>query len=135
MNLKNNNAKKDLRLTYFQENMTAYPSTIELMARYLSTQYPNKNFTNEHNDKKGDRSGKKGDDLKSEDKDSNTGGTSGAHVGDTISAEESTTPSGGASTDSHVLEANKMLPRRSRTVKDILRAHPMGDDDFWGRTN
>ena len=42
MNSKNENIKKDLRLAYSQENMTAYPPTIEGMARYLSSQYPNK---------------------------------------------------------------------------------------------
>ena len=43
MNLKNNNAKKNLQLAYSQRNITAYTPTIEAMARYLSTQYPNKN--------------------------------------------------------------------------------------------
>ena len=38
MNLKNNNANKDLRLACSQENMTAYQSIIESMARYLSIQ-------------------------------------------------------------------------------------------------
>ena len=37
MNLKNKNAKKDLRLAYYQENNTAYPPDIKSMARYLST--------------------------------------------------------------------------------------------------
>ena len=36
MNLKNNNAKKDLRLAYSKGNMTVYPSKIIEMARYLS---------------------------------------------------------------------------------------------------
>ena len=35
MNSKNKNAKKGLRLAYFQRNMTAYPPTIKSMARYL----------------------------------------------------------------------------------------------------
>ena len=60
MNLKNNNAKKDLRLGYSQGNLNAYLSTIELMTRYLSTQYLNKNSTNQQDGKKGDRRGKKG---------------------------------------------------------------------------
>ena len=50
------------------------------MARYLSTQYPNKNTSHQRKGKKGDINGKKGDDPKSEDKDSNTAGTAGAHV-------------------------------------------------------
>ena len=52
MNSKNNNVKKDLRLAYSQINMTAYPPTIESMARYLSTQYLNKNATNQRKGKK-----------------------------------------------------------------------------------
>ena len=46
------------------------------------------------NAKKGNRNGKKGDDQKSEDKESNTAGTTGAHVEDTPPSEESTAPSG-----------------------------------------
>ena len=53
MNSKYNNAKKDLRLAYFQGNMTAYPPPIESMARYLSTEYPNKNSDNQHKGKQG----------------------------------------------------------------------------------
>ena len=60
MNSKNENAKKDLRLAYSQGNNTAYPFDIESMARYLSTQYPNKNSVNQRNGKKEDISGKKG---------------------------------------------------------------------------
>ena len=43
MNLKNDNGKKDLCLAYSQGNITAYLPTIEAIARYLATQYPNKN--------------------------------------------------------------------------------------------
>ena len=68
--------------------------------------------------KKGDRSGKKGDDLKSKDKDSNTGSTTGAYVGDTT-PEESTTPNGGASIGAHVLETNEQLSCPSRTVEEF----------------
>ena len=45
---------------------------------------------------------KKGNNLNSEDKDSNTGGTTGAHVRDTTLPKESTIPSRGASIDAHV---------------------------------
>ena len=100
MNSKNDNAKKDLRLVYSQGNMTGYPSTIEGMARYLSTQYPNKNYANQRDGKKGER---RGNDPKSEDKDSNTTGTAGAHVGDTTPDEESTAPSGEANISAHIL--------------------------------
>ena len=56
----------------------------------MATQYPNKNYANQRAGKKGGRIGKKGDDPKSEDKDSNTAGTTGAHVGDITPDEEST---------------------------------------------
>ena len=66
MNLKHDNVKKDLHSVNSQGNMAAYLPTIKSMARYLLTHYPNKNSTNQCNDTKGDRSGKKGDNLKSE---------------------------------------------------------------------
>ena len=132
-NLKNKTAKKDLRLAYSQGNNTAYRPDIESMARYLSTQYANNKPTNQRGGKKGDK--RKGDDSKSEDKDSNTGGTAGAHVEDTTTTEESTAPSGGASIGAHVLETNQESSRPSRTVDEILGAHPMGGDEFWGNTN
>ena len=129
MNSKDKNTKKDLRLAYSQENMTTCPPTIEGMARYLSTQYPNNKPANQRNGKKGDTN--KGDDPKSKDKDSNTGGTVGAQVKDATTTEESTAPSGGASIGAHVLETNEQLSRPSRTVEEILGAYPMNDDDFW----
>jgi len=135
MNSKNDNANNDLHLAYSQGNMTAYPPTIELMARYLSTQYPNKNSANQRDGKKGDRSGKKGDDQKSEDKDSNTGATTGAHVGNTTPPDESTAPSRGASMDAHISEANEISSHPSRTVEEILGVHTMNDDNFWDGTN
>ena len=52
MNLKNDRAKKDLHLAYSQGNMTAYPTTIKGMARYLSKQYPNNKLTNQRRGKK-----------------------------------------------------------------------------------
>ena len=54
MNSKNDAAKKDLRLSYSQGNKKAYPETVEVMARYLLTQYNNKVSNNPH-DKKGGR--------------------------------------------------------------------------------
>ena len=74
------------------------------MARYLSTKYLNNKPTNQRGRKKGDK--RKGDDLKSEDKDSNTGGTAGAHVKDTTTTEESNAPNGAPSISAHVLETN-----------------------------
>ena len=81
MNSKNKHAKKDLRLAYSQGNLTAYLPTVKGIARYLSTQYLNNKPVNQCDGKKGNK--KKGDDPKSKDKDSNTGGTTGAHVEDT----------------------------------------------------
>ena len=81
MNSKNKHAKKDICLAYSQRNMTAYPLNIEAMARYLLTKYLNNKPLNQRNGKKGDTN--KGDGQKSKDKDSNTGDTTGLHVGDT----------------------------------------------------
>ena len=76
---------------------------------------------------KGDK--KKGDDPKSKDKDSNTGGTVGAHGEDTTSPEESTAPIGAASIGAHVLDTNKQLAHPSLTIEEILGAHFMSYDD------
>ena len=53
INLKNDNAKKDLHLAYSQGNITMYPLTIKAMASYLSTQYPNKTIVHQRKGKKG----------------------------------------------------------------------------------
>ena len=105
MNLKNKNAKKDLCLAYSQGNNTAYLTDIESAARYLSTQYPNNKPTNQRGGNKGNK--RRGDNTKSKDKDSNMGGTAGAHVEDTTTNENTTTPSGGASLGAHVSETNQ----------------------------
>ena len=126
MNLKNENTKKDLYLSYFQGNTTAYPPNIESMARYLLTQYPNNKLTNQHGGKKGGK--RKEDESKSEDNDSITGGTAGAHIEDTTTNEDTTAPSRGASLGSHFSESNQALPLPSRTVDGILGAHPINDD-------
>ena len=95
MNLKNKNAKMDLRLAYSQGNITAYPSDIKSMTGYLSTQYPNIKPTNQRGGKK--RKKRQVNDSKFEDKDSNTGGTAGVHVEDNTTNEDSTAPSRRAS--------------------------------------
>ena len=132
INSKNENAKKDLRLAYSQGNNTTYAPDIESMARYLSTQYPNNKPTNQRGGNKGNK--RKGDDPKSEDKDSNMGGTAGAHVEDTTTNEDTTAPSGGDSIGAQVLETNQTLSCPSRTVDEILGSHPV-TDDFWDNTN
>ena len=133
--LKNGNAKNDLNLAYSQGNIVAYPFTIKLMARYLSTQYSNKNSANQRNVKRWDKSGKEENTSKSQDKDSTTAGTAGEHVDNTTPAEEFSAPSGGASIGAHLLEANEMSSRPSGTVEEILGVHLIGDDDFWGWNN
>ena len=123
MNSKNETAKKDLCLAYSQGNHTMYPPDIKAAAQYLSTQYPN---TKPANQRKGNKGNKRtGDDTKSEDKDSNTGGTAGAHVEDTTTNEDSTAPSVEASLGAYVLETNQAPSRPSRTVDTLLEAHPI----------
>ena len=88
----------------FSWKNTAYPPNIKTLARYLSTQYPNNKLANQRRGKKGHK--RKGDDSKSEDKDSNAGGTVNAHVKDTTTTEESTAPSRGPNIGAHVSETN-----------------------------
>ena len=132
MNSKNENAKKDLRLAYSQGNNTAYPPNIELIAKCLSTQYSNNKSTNQRGGKKRDR--RKENNSKSKDKNSNMGGTAGAHVEDTATNKDTTAPSRGASLVARVSETNQTSSRLSRTIDTILRAHPI-DDDFWDNIN
>ena len=103
------------------------------MARYLSIQYPNNKPANQRGGKKWDK--KKGDESKFEDKDRITGNTAGAHNEDTTTTEESTLPNRTPSIGAHVLETNVQSSNSSRTVEEILGAHPIDDDDFWGNTN
>ena len=113
---------------------TPYPPIIETIARYLSTQYPNKNSVHQHKGKKGDRNRKKGDDFKSEDKDNNTTGTAGAHVGNTTTPEDPTASSRKASKSDHVLEATGQSSRPTPSVEKEIDAHLISND-LWGRTN
>ena len=103
MNSKNDNAKKDLRLSYSQGNKSSYQVSAEAMAKYLSTQYTNK-FSNHPHNKRGDNNSKKGDNSKSEDKDITTMGTAGAHIGEVTTPQDSTAPSKGSSIGAHVSE-------------------------------
>ena len=57
MNSKNETTKKNLRLAYSQGNSTAYPTNIEVMARYLSTQYFINKPTNQRRYKERDKKG------------------------------------------------------------------------------
>ena len=103
------------------------------MVRNLSTQYPNNKPANQYGGKKGNK--KKIDDSKSEDNDSNIGGTTGAHVENTKTTEESTAPSGAPSIGAYISETNIQSFQSKRTMEEILGAYPMHDDDFWGNTN
>ena len=82
---------------------------------------------------KGDK--RKDNDSKPEDKDSNTGGTAGAHIEDTTTTEEYNAPSGAPSIGIHVSEINLQSSRSPRTIEEILGVHSMNDDDFWSNTN
>ena len=73
--------------------------------------------------------------MKYEDKDSNTGGTTGTHVEDTTTTEESTAYSIDPSISAHISQTNVQLSCSLRTLEEILRAHSMNDDDFLGNTN
>ena len=133
MNSKNETAKKDLCLAYYQGNNTAYSINIKAMARYLSTQYSNNKPANQRGGKKGDK--KKGDESKYEDKDSNTDSTAGAHVKDTTTTKKSTALKRAPSIGAHVSETNVQSSNSPGTVEEILREHPIDDDDFRGNTN
>ena len=114
MNLKNKTTNKDLHLAYSQGNSTAYPTSIEAMTRFLSTQYPNNKPVNQRGGKEGDI--KKGDESKSKEKDIITGNTAGAHVDKTTTNEESTPPNGTPSIGPQLLETNVQPSYSSRTV-------------------
>ena len=73
------------------------------MARYLSTQYPNKTISHQC-DKKEDQNKKTDNDSKHKDKDNNTAGTASAHVGEVTTRGDSTPPSYASSIGAHVLE-------------------------------
>ena len=81
IDLKNNIAKKNLRLDYSQGNKLACPLNVESMSRCLLYICNIKSVNNSCN-KKGDKNRKKGDEPKSKDKDYNNTSTAGAHVGE-----------------------------------------------------
>ena len=71
---------------------------------------------------------------KSEDKDSATSGTAGAHVEDSTTSEDTTAPSREASLGVHVSETSQATSPPPRTVGQILGAHPI-NDTFWKNAN
>ena len=120
MNSKNDNANKDLDLSYSQGNKTAYPVDVESMVKYI------KNINNPQN-KKGDKNGKKGDEHKSKNKDNNITGTAGAQVGETTTPQDSSPHSNGSSIGTHVSEVSKSNVWPTRSVQDILKPHAIID--------
>ena len=77
---------------------------------------------------------KKVDDPKSEEKDNATTDTAGAHVEDSTTSQDNTTPGGEANLGALVSETNQATPPTARTAEEILGAHPI-DDTFLEKTN
>ena len=71
---------------------------------------------------------------KSEDKYNSNTGTTGAHVGETTTLQDSSTPSSGLSIGAHVCDVTKPDVWPVQYVQDILAAHPIGDP-IWSHTN
>ena len=84
--------------------------------------------------KKGDKNGKKGDKTKLEHKNDSNTGTVGAHVGETATPQDSSTPSDGYSIGAHVSDVTKPVVLPARSIQDILAAHPIGDP-IWSHTD
>ena len=126
LNSKNDNTKKDLRLSYPQENKSAYQTTVKAMARYLSTQYPNKTIGHQR-DKKEGMNRKKGHAFKPEDKDNNAIGTVGAHIGEVTTLEDHTAPSNESSIGAHVSEVAKHKSQPAQSIEDLLGAQLIND--------
>ena len=70
---------------------------------------------------------KKGDNSKSEDKDSTTTGTAGTHVGEVTTPQDSTAPSKGVRIGAQVSEMSQPTFCPDRSVEDLLAAHPIDD--------
>ena len=136
MNSKNEAAKKDLRLAYAQGNHSEYPSTMEKMARFILSQYKNKNINPNNNprEKKWDKNRKKGDEAKSEDKDYNNTGTAGTHVEETSADQDAGATSDGSSIGAHVSDVTKTNVPSTQNVQELLAAHPV-DDPIWDHTD
>ena len=82
----------------------------------------------------GDKNGKKGDEPKPEDKDNNIIGTAGAHIGVTITHQDSNVPGDGSSIGAHVSEVDKPNTRPTRSVQEILATHDI-NDPIWDHTD
>ena len=104
------------------------------MARFTLLQYDIKNVNNNPRNKRGDKNGKKGDEAKLEDKDNNNTCNTGAHVGETTTPQDSSTPSNGLSIGAHVYDVTKPDVWPAQSIQDILAAHPI-DDSIWSHPN
>ena len=134
MNLNNKTAKKDLHLAYSQGNNTAYPPNIEAMAKYLSTQYSNNKPANQRGGKKKDK--KKGADSNLKTR-IVTQGVLSAHMLKTLRQLNTSLFLLELLSQAlaHVLETNVQSSNSPHIVEEILGAHPMDNDCFWGNTN
>ena len=99
------------------------------MAKFLPSQSKKKNIKpkNKPCDKKGDKNRKNGDEAKLEDKDNNNTGTAGAYVWETAAAQDSSTTSNGSSIGAHVSDVTKTNAPLTRSIQDLLAAHPVED--------
>ena len=77
--------------------------------------------------KRGVKNGKKGDELKSEDKDNNNTGTAGTHVGESTMPQDLNAPSDGSRIGAHVSKVNEPNTRPTQSVKEILATHAIND--------
>ena len=86
------------------------------MTRYLSTQYTTKIPNNPCN------------------KGGTTMGTAGAHIGEVTTPQDSTASSDESSIGAHVSEIVELAFCPTRSVEELLVAHPV-DDAIWSHTN
>ena len=74
---------------------------------------------------KRDKNGKKGDKAKSEDKDNSITGTAGIHIRETAAAQDAGATSDGSSIGAHVSDVNETNVPLTRSVQELLAAHPV----------
>ena len=96
------------------------------MARYLPFIYNFKNVTTPC-DTKGNKNGKKCDEPKSEDKDNNNTDTVGAHVGESVTPQDSRAPSDRSSICTHVFKVEEPNVWPTQSVQDMLATHAIND--------
>ena len=133
-NLRNEEAKKDLRRSYANGNINAYQTKLKKMARLLSSQYPitkgqNKKPPYKNNDR-GKTKGKGSDTDSNKDDSGNL--LAGAHTTDGTK-NPSSTKSASKSTPSntvgaHISDSEECdHPAPSRSVQELLGSYPIND--------